>query len=93
MTFIKMVSSIIFKSIWKVKSDKVKRGIMIQDYCKGGLKMVEMCYFNKAPFFFCIKQYIFGTQAEWKAPTEYVLDKTNLKFYLQSNFDISERCP
>ena len=42
-----------FKFIWDGKPDKIKRNLIIQDYSKGGLKMVD------------IYSYIYSLKTKW----------------------------
>ena len=39
---IKEINNRMFKFIWDGKPDKIKRNLIIQDYAKGGLKMVDI---------------------------------------------------
>ncbi len=34
--------------LWNGKGDKIKRKVMINDPGKGGLKMIDLCSFNKS---------------------------------------------
>ena len=45
---IKRIETIMYKFIWDGKPDKIKREILIQDYGKGGLKMIDIKTFIKA---------------------------------------------
>ena len=37
-----------FKFVWNYKGDKIKRKIIINDYSKGGLKMIDITSFNNS---------------------------------------------
>lgn len=43
--FLSSFNRAIFKFLWKSKVDKVKRQIVIQDYTKGGLRMLDVYNF------------------------------------------------
>ena len=45
---IKRIETIMYKFIWDGKPDKIKREILIQDFGKGGLKMIDIKTFIKA---------------------------------------------
>ena len=49
--------------LWNGKDDKIRRKIMINDYCDGGLKMIDLISFNKATW---VKKYLEATNnAQW----------------------------
>ena len=41
-TFLKMIESIIFKFIWNGKTEKIKRVSLMEEYSKGGIKMLDI---------------------------------------------------
>ena len=41
------INSLFYQFLWNGKGDKIKRKIMINDYCKGGVKMIDLISFNK----------------------------------------------
>ena len=43
--FIKQINSLLFGYLWNQKPDKIKRSIIIQDFNKGGLRMLDLQYF------------------------------------------------
>ena len=47
-TFFKTLESMFFKFIWNNKPDKVKRAVMYNDKCLGGLNMINMEMFCKS---------------------------------------------
>ena len=44
----KEINSLLYKCLWNGKCDKIKRPHMINDYTKGGLKMLDIQSFNNA---------------------------------------------
>ena len=42
------INDIFYSFLWNNKGDKIKRNVMINDYDKGGLKMVDVTLFNKS---------------------------------------------
>ena len=42
------INKLFYQFLWNGKGDKIKRKIMINDYCDGGLKMIDLFSFNKA---------------------------------------------
>lgn len=47
-TIIDKLNKAFYNFIWQSKADKVKRGILVQEYNKGGLKMIELNKFITA---------------------------------------------
>ena len=46
--YLKEVNSLLYNFLWDGKGDKIKRTQMINDYTKGGLKMLDIVGFNNA---------------------------------------------
>ena len=68
--FIKL-NSLIFKFLWKSKIEKVKRCIVTQDYCKGGIRMI---YVKRQLFSFRLKwlgMFLNNTKWIWKDKSQY----------------------
>ena len=47
-TALNEVNNWFYTFLWNGKGDKVKRKVMINDYCDGGLKMIDLFSFNKS---------------------------------------------
>lgn len=61
------INKLFYQFLWNGKGDKIKRKIMINDYCDGGLKMIDLISFNKALKTTWIKKYLDTTNnANWK---------------------------
>ena len=45
---IKETIDILYNFLWNNKGDKIKRSVVINDYDKGGLKMIDISLFNKS---------------------------------------------
>ena len=81
------INTLIFQFVWQGKTDRIKRDLFIQDYEKGGLKMVEMEMVIKACKTMWIKEYLDASiEAKWKYNFEFFSDKENLSIFLQSDF-------
>ena len=60
------INKLFYQFLWNGKGDKIKRKIMINDYCDGGLKMIDLISFNKALKTTWIKKYLDTTNnAKW----------------------------
>ena len=42
------INTLFYHFLWNGKGDKIKRKIMINDYCEGGLKIIDLVSFNKS---------------------------------------------
>ena len=42
------INTLFYQFLWNGKGEKIKRKIMINDYCEGGLKMIDLVSFNKS---------------------------------------------
>ena len=42
-----LVKDKLFRFLWKNKKDKIKRALVYQDYCPGGLPMVDIVVMGK----------------------------------------------
>ena len=42
------INDLFYRFLWNDKGDKIKRKVMINDYFKGGLKMIDLVSFNKS---------------------------------------------
>ena len=45
---LKEINTLLYDFLWNGKGDKIKRAEMINDYDKGGLKMIDIQSFNKS---------------------------------------------
>ena len=57
-TALNEVNNWFYAFLWNGKGDKVKRKVMINDYCDGGLKMIDLFSFNKSLKSTWIKKYL-----------------------------------
>ena len=87
---IKKVNTCIFHYIWKGKTDKVKRDIMIQDYKDGGYKMVDFKMIVESGKIDWIKRFLSNISADWKILMFAFCKKENLSLFFQGNFDENE---
>ena len=46
--YLQEINSLLYNFLWDDKGDKIKRTQMINDYTKGGLKMLDIVSFNNA---------------------------------------------
>ena len=62
--------------LWNDKDDKIKRAVMINDYLKGGLKMIDITSFNKSLKATWIKKYLDSKNcSKWKNTFNLELEK------------------
>ena len=74
---IKEVNALLYDFLWDNKGDKIKRTEMINDYSKGGLKMIDIA----SPYFTAL-QYI--NNLETKRSYKRKVNLKNLKFLKKS---------
>ena len=55
---IKEINALLYDFLWDNKGDKIKRTEMINDYSKGGLKMIDIASFNQALKMKWVKSYL-----------------------------------
>ena len=55
---IKEINALLYDFLWDNKGDKIKRTEMINDYNKGGLKMIDIASFNEALKMKWVKSYL-----------------------------------
>ena len=66
-TAIEEINKLFYQFLWNGKRDKIKRNILINDYPNGGLRMLDIAYFNKALKITWIKKYLDNeNQGKWK---------------------------
>jgi len=83
---IKQINVLTFNFIWKGKTYKIKRNVLIQDYGKGGQKMMDLAEMNNSLKIKCINRYMIGEDAVWKICFQKYMAKSNLALFLQSKF-------
>ena len=87
------LKKIIFDFLWKGK-DKVKRSVIINTKCNGGLNMTDIDSFLTALKAAWISRLLNGN-GKWKTVIEYLLNKQDmsLKYLLQMNFKSAKSFP
>ena len=64
---LKEINSLFYDFLWNGKGDKIKWEVMINDYAKGGLNMIDIESFNKGLKTTWVKKYIhFNNHRKWK---------------------------
>ena len=84
--FIKELNSIFFKFIWSNKPDKVKRTVLYNDKCNGGLCMIDLFTFAKSLKCKWVKLYLDNCDRPWKTLFDKSLSKYGGKFLFYCNF-------
>ena len=61
------INDLLYTFLWNGKGDKIKRKLMINDLSVGGLKMIDICSFNKSLKTTWIKKYLDNNnKGKWK---------------------------
>ena len=72
--YLKEINSLLYKFLWNGKCDKIKRIHMINDYTKGGLKMLDIQSFNNAVKAKWVQRYLDpNNKGKWKLFTDFFL--------------------
>ena len=72
--YLKEINSLLYKFLWNGKCDKIKRIRMINDYTKGGLKMLDIQSFNNSIKAKWIQRYLDpNDKGKWKLFTDFFL--------------------
>ena len=83
---LKEINSLLYDFLWDKKGDKIKRVEMINDYDKGGLKMIDVQSFNESLKMKWIQGYLNNdNQGKWKLFVDYYLQKHGGKAVFLSN--------
>ena len=87
-TALNEVNNWFYTFLWNGKGDKVKRKLMINDYCDGGLKMIDLFSFNKSLKSTWIKKYLdTSNNGKWKLFLDGVLKNCGGENILTSNLN------
>ena len=88
---LKEINSLLYEFLWDAKNDKIKRSEMINDYDKGGLKMIDIESFNKSLKLKWIQGYLNDdNHAKWKLFFDYYLEKFGGKLVFLSNLSTQD---
>ena len=83
---IKEINALLYYFPWGNKEDKIKRIEMINDYSKGGLKMIDIASFNQALKMKWVKSYLDDQDTgKWKLFFNHPLEQFGGKLVLWGN--------
>ena len=86
--FINEINDTFYSFVWNNKGDKVKRTILINKYENGGLKMVDLSFFNKSLKTTWIQKYLdTSNHGKWKEFVELELGKYGGSLIFKSNLN------
>ena len=86
--YIKQIEMLIYEFLWNGKTHKVKRAVMIQDYDRGGHKMIDLALMIQTQKLKWITLYLNNHNCEWRKLMEANIGVKNLNIYLRSDFEI-----
>ena len=88
---IKRIEQILYNFVWKGKTDKVKRKVLISNYDKGGLKMLDIRSIIKKFQLCWIQRYFQPNESNWKNIfDEYLRPFGGLGLLVHCNYDLEE---
>ena len=83
---IKEINCLLYGFLWDSKGDKIKRTEMINEYNKGGLKMIDLQSFNESLKIKWIKGYLDdNNKGKWKSFVNHYLEKHGGKLVFSAN--------
>ena len=85
------INTSFYQFLWNGKGDKIKRKIMINDYCEGGLKMIDLISFNKSLKTSWIQKYFDSTNnGKWKVFFDLALQNYGRENVFTGNLNIKD---
>ena len=82
----KEINCLLYDFLWDSKGDKIKRTEMINEYNKGGLKMIDLQSFNESLKIKWIKGYLDdNNKGKWKSFVNHYLEKHGGKLVFSAN--------
>ena len=85
------IENIFYTFLWGCKTHKVKKTVIIQDFCDGGYQMINLESFIKAQKLKWIKLYLTNHDCMWRNFMENMINVDNVNIFLRSNFLICKQ--
>ena len=89
--YVSVIQSLLFQFLWKNKPDKIKRQVLYQDYCDGGLRVTNVEIMFKSLRLAWIQRLLQNNDGEsdtWSVIPKFYFNKYGgLNFLLRSNYD------
>ena len=88
---IKEINDMFYHFLWNGKGDKIKRKVMINEPEYGGLKMIDLCSFNKSLKTTWVKKYLDKTNhGKWKFLFDLELENYGRDLIFRGNLNVSD---
>ena len=85
------INDLFYRFLWNDKGDKIKRKVMINDYFRGGLKMIDLVSFNKSLKLTWIKKYLDSSnKGKWKIFLDLKLGKNAGELVFAGNLSVKD---
>ena len=85
------INDLFYRFLWNDKGDKIKQKVMINDYFKGGLKMIDLVSFNKSLKLTWIKKYLDSSnKGKWKIFLDLKLGKNAGELVFAGNLSVKD---
>ncbi len=88
---IRKVDDMMFRFLWNSNTHKVKKNVIVQDYCNGGCKMIDLLERLRVQKIKWIKWYYEKDDVYWKATMEKCIPVENVDIFLKSNFMLPQK--
>ena len=88
---IKELNDMFYYFLWNGKGDKIKRKVMINESGNGGLKMIDLCSFNKSLKTTWVKKYLDTTNnGKWKLLFDDELKNYSCENLFRCNLNVND---
>ena len=85
------INKLLYTFLWNGKGDKIKWNVIINVYCDGGLKMIDIFSFNKSLKVTWIKKYLDNSNnGKWKLLFDRALQNHSGKKNLSSSLNVRD---
>ena len=87
--FKKTIEDLVYTFLWNSKTNKVKKSVMIQDFCEGGHRMVDVYSVITTQKLKWVKLYLNNHKCLWRNLMEGLINVENLNILLRSSFHLN----
>ena len=85
-SYLKEIHKLLYIFLWDGRGDKIKRSVILIEYKDGGLKMLDIRFFNYALKSKWVKKYLDdNNQAKWKLFVDFFIKQHDGKLLLTGN--------
>ena len=75
--YIKEIEQLLYEFLWNGKTHKVRKSIIVQDYCRGGIKMIDLRTMIAVQKLKWVKLFLNNHKCQWIPLMESLIDVKN----------------